>query len=148
MPSPAEKVLGVLLPARLGGSFRYLWSASTLTNVGDGIVVAAGPLLLASQTRDPFVVSLAFFCEFLPSLVFGTFAGVVVDRADRRRILIIVNLGRAAVLGLLATTVASGSIRIAAVLLGLLLLGTAETFAALASTSLLPRLVPRASVAL
>src|SRR6266550_4799576 len=77
---PLEAVVGTVMPARLGGSFCWLWSASTLTNIGDGIVLAAGPLLVASQTRDPFVVSLAFFCEFLPSLVFGTFAGVVVDR--------------------------------------------------------------------
>jgi predicted MFS family arabinose efflux permease len=148
MPRAIEAVVGTVLPARLGAGFRWLWSASTLTNIGDGIVLAAGPLLVASQTRDPFVVSLAFFCEFLPSLVFGTFAGVVVDRVDRRRIVILVNLARAAVLAVLATSIAAGSISIAIVLLGLLLLGTAETFADLASTSLLPRLVPRESIGL
>jgi MFS family permease len=148
MPRALEAVVGTVLPARLGASFRWLWSASTLTNIGDGIVLAAGPLLVASQTRDPFVVSLAFFCEFLPSLVFGTFAGVVVDRADRRRILILVNLARAGALAVLATTIASGTIGVPTVLLGLLLLGTAETFADLASTSLLPRLVPRGSIGL
>src|SRR5438093_524941 len=148
MPRALEAVVGSVLPARLGAGFRWLWSASTLTNIGDGIVLAAGPLLVASQTRDPFVVSLAFFCEFLPSLVFGTFAGVVVDRADRRRIIILVNLVRAGVLAVLATTIATGSISVPIVLLGLLLLGTAETFADLASTSLLPRLVPRASIGL
>ena len=148
MPRALEAVIGIALPARLGASFRWLWSASTLTNIGDGIVLAAGPLLVASQTRDPFVVSLAFFCEFLPSLVFGTFAGVVVDRADRRRIMILVNLARAGVLAVLAMTIATGTISIAVVLLGLLLLGTAETFADLASTSLMPRLVPRESIGL
>jgi len=148
MPRALEAVVGTVLPARLGASFRWLWSASTLTNIGDGIVLAAGPLLVASQTRDPFVVSLAFFCEFLPSLVFGTFAGVVVDRADRSRILILVNLVRAGVLAVLATTIATGTIGVPIVLLGLLLLGTAETFADLASTSLLPRLVPRESIGL
>lgn len=148
MPRAIEAVVGTVLPARLGAGFRWLWSASTLTNIGDGIVLAAGPLLVASQTRDPFVVSLAFFCEFLPSLVFGTFAGVVVDRVDRRRIVILVNLARAAVLAVLATSIATGSISIAIVLLGLLLLGTAETFADLASTSLLPRLVPGESIGL
>jgi MFS family permease len=148
MPRAIEAVVRTMLPARLGAGFRWLWSASTLTNIGDGIVLAAGPLLVASQTRDPFVVSLAFFCEFLPSLVFGTFAGVVVDRVDRRRIVILVNLARAGVLAVLATSIATGSISIAIVLLGLLLLGTAETFADLASTSLLPRLVPRESIGL
>src|SRR5437773_11330233 len=139
MTRAIEAVVGTLLPARLGAGFRWLWSASTLTNIGDGIILAAGPLLVASQTRDPFVVSLAFFCEFLPSLVFGTFAGVVVDRVDRRRIVILVNLARAGVLTVLATSIGTGSISIVIVLLGLLLLGTADTFADLAATSLLPR---------
>src|SRR5438093_3209679 len=98
MPRALEAVVGSVLPARLGTSFRWLWSASMLTNIGDGIVLAAGPLLVASQTRDPFLVSLAFFCEFLPSLVLGSVAGVVVDRVDRRRVVVIVNLIRAGVL--------------------------------------------------
>ena len=125
MPNPVAAVVRVVLPARLGTSFRWLWSASMLTNVGDGIVLAAGPLLVASQTRDPFLVSLAFFCEFLPSLLLGSVAGVVVDRVDRRRIIVIVNLARAALLGLLAMAIATGTVNIAVVLGALLLLGTA-----------------------
>ena len=141
---PVAAVVDAVLPQRVGTQFRWLWSASALTNIGDGIVLAAGPLLVASQTRDPFVVSLAFFCEFLPSLVLGSFVGVIVDRVDRRRIVVLVNLARAGILGVLATTIATGNVNIATVLLALLLLATAETFADLASTSLLPRLVPRA----
>jgi MFS family permease len=143
MPSPVAAVVDAVLPERVGPQFRWLWSASALTNIGDGIVLAAGPLLVASQTRDPFVVSLAFFCEFLPSLVLGSFVGVIVDRVDRRRIVVLVNLARAGILGVLATMIATGNVSIATVLLALLLLATAETFADLASTSLLPRLVPR-----
>ena len=148
MPNPVAAVARVVLPARLGTSFRWLWSASMLTNAGDGIVLAAGPLLVASQTRDPFLVSLAFFCEFLPSLVLGSVAGVVVDRVDRRRIIIVVNLVRAALLGLLAMAIATGTVNIAVVLGALLLLGTAETFADLGSQSLLPRLVPSEALGL
>src|SRR6185436_1763380 len=131
----AAPVVNAVMPARLGTPFRWLWSASTLTNIGDGIVLAAGPLLVASQTRDPFVVSLAFFCEFLPSLLFGSFAGVIVDRVDRRRIVVLVNLARAGILGVLSTTIATGNVSIATVLLALLLLATAETFSDLAATS-------------
>src|SRR6476659_10445314 len=122
MPNSVGAVLRVVLPARLGSSFRWLWSASMLTNTGDGIALAAGPLLIASQTRDPFVVSLAFFCEFLPSLVLGSFVGVIVDRVDRRRILVLVNLARAGVLGVLAMTVATGAVSIPIVLGALLLM--------------------------
>src|SRR3954469_20065069 len=105
MLRPLAAVVDAVMPRRIGASFRWLWSASMLTNTGDGIVLAAGPLLVASQTRDPFLVSLAFFCEFLPSLVLGSVAGVLVDRMDRRRIIVVVNVVRAAVLGVLATAI-------------------------------------------
>ncbi|HYK95532.1 MAG TPA: MFS transporter [Candidatus Dormibacteraeota bacterium] len=136
-------LVDAISPARLGRPFRPLLSAVVVMNLGDGIVVAAGPLLVASLTRDPFLVSLAFLCDYLPALVFGTVAGVIVDRQDRRRIAIFVNLARAVVLAGLAAMILTGTISIAVVLTGLLLLGTAETFGDLATTSLLPRLVPR-----
>ena len=50
-----------LLPSRLGERFRALLFSSWLTNLGDGIAIAAGPLLVASQTHDPFLVALAVF---------------------------------------------------------------------------------------
>ena len=143
MPRPIAAVVDAVLPQRLGVPFRWLWSAATLTNIGDGIALAAGPLLIASQTRDPFIVSLAFFCEFLPSLVLGSFVGVIVDRVDRRRILVLVNLARAGVLVVLATTIATGMVSIVTILVALLLIATAETFADLAATSLLPQYVAR-----
>jgi predicted MFS family arabinose efflux permease len=143
MPNPVAAVVRVVLPARLGTPFRWLWSAATLTNIGDGIALAAGPLLIASETRDPFIVSLAFFCEFLPSLALGSFVGVIVDRVDRRRILVLVNLARAGVLVVLATTIATGVVSVATILVSLLLIATAKTFADLAATSLLPRYVAR-----
>src|SRR5258708_23590475 len=105
MPGPIASVVGVVVPARLGASYRWLWSAATVTNIGDGVVRAAGPLLVASQTRDPFIVSLAFFAEVVPILVFGTVAGVIVDRVDRRRLVIVVNVARAVVLSILATAI-------------------------------------------
>src|SRR5690348_18493417 len=46
-------------PARLGGPFRWLLASSWTTNLGDGIEIAAGPLLVASLTSDPFLISLA-----------------------------------------------------------------------------------------
>jgi len=148
MPRLLAAVVDAVLPRRLGAPFRWLWSAATLTNIGDGIALAAGPLLIASQTRDPFLVSLAFFCEFLPSLVLGSFVGVIVDRVDRRRILVLVNLARAGVLVVLASTIATGVVSIAAILVALLLISTAETFADLAATSLLPQYVAREDLGL
>ncbi len=143
MPIRFPSLLERIAPARLGGSFRWLFASSIVTNVGDGIALAAGPLLIASQTSDAFLVSMAVLAQVLPPLLFGFVAGAVADRMDRRRVVIVVNLVRAAMLGVLALTVATGSVNIAIVLASLFVLGTAETFADVASGSLLPRVVRR-----
>src|SRR5438552_1955581 len=105
MTAPMARLIEVVAPARLGMPFRWLFSSSAVMNIGDGVVVAAGPLLVASLTHDAFLVSLAFMSEYLPSLLLGAFAGVVVDRVDRRRMVIVVNLVRAGILVLLAATI-------------------------------------------
>jgi len=114
-----------------------------VTNIGDGVALAAGPLLVASQTSDPLLASMALLSQYLPHLVFGLVAGTAADRLDRRRIVVAVNAGRAVVLAVLAATIFSGTVSIAVVLIALFVLGTAETFADGASSSLLPRLVRR-----
>lgn len=137
-----------IVPTRLGTSFRWLLSATVVTNIGDGIALAAGPLLVASQTTDPLLVSMALLAQVLPALLFGLFAGAAADRFDRRRMIVTVNLMRAVVLGLLATTIATGTVNIALVLVSLFVLGTTETFADVSSSSILPRLVRREDVGL
>ena len=137
------RVIETVAPTRLGTSFRWLLSASFVNNVGDGVAVSAGPLLVASQTRDPFLVSMALLSEYLPALLFGVIGGVAADRFDRRRMVVLVNLGRAFVLAALVVTIVSGTVNIALVLVALFVLGTAETFADSASSTLLPGLVAR-----
>lgn len=148
MPNPVTAVLETVLPARLGRGFRWLLASALATNLGDGIALAAGPLLVASLTSDPLLVSTAAFVSWLPPLVVGLFAGAVADRIDRRRIVIVVNLVRAVVFGLLTLAIAGGNVSIPIVLAALLVLGTAETFADVGSSSLLPRLVARADLGL
>ena len=130
-------------PRRLGSSFRWLLSATVVNNVGDGIAIAAGPLLVASQTRDPFLVSMALLSQYLPALLFGVIGGVAADRFDRRRMVVVVDLLRAVVLVAMVATIITGTVNIALVLIVLFLLGTAETFADSASSTLLPGMVAR-----
>jgi MFS family permease len=132
-----------IVPTRLGRSFRWLLSATIVNNVGDGIVLAAGPLLVASLTRDPFLVSLAVLSEYLPILLFGVLGGAAADRFNRRRMVIVANLGRSVTLVVLVATIVSGTVGIGIVLVTLFVLGTAETFADSASSTLLPGMVAR-----
>ncbi|MDQ3553821.1 MAG: MFS transporter, partial [Chloroflexota bacterium] len=137
------RIIDIVAPRRLGSSFRWLLSATVVNNAGDGVAIAAGPLLVASQTRDPFLVSMALLSQYLPALLFGVIGGAAADRFDRRRMVVVVNLIRAMVLAVLVATIVSGTISIALVLFVLFVLGTAETFADSASSTLLPGMVAR-----
>lgn len=136
-------VVEAVVPRRLGTSFRWLLGSSWASNLGDGILVAAGPLLVASQTRDPLLVALAALLQRLPWLVFGLYAGVVADRLDRRRIVMVADALRVVVLAGLVVDLMTGAVSIVVVLGVLFLLGVAETFADTTSGTLLPMLVDK-----
>lgn len=137
------RIVDVAAPSRLGTNFRWLLSSSVVNNAADGIALTAGPLLVASLTRDPFLVSMAVLSQWLPILLFGIIGGVAADRFDRRRMVVVVNLARAALLVALVATIVSGTVNIALALAALFVLGTAETFADSASSTLLPSVVAR-----
>jgi MFS family permease len=133
----------IIVPARLGTRFRWLLSSTIVNNLGDGIALAAGPLIVASLTRDPFLVSMALMAQWLPMLIFGIFGGALADRVDRKRMVVVVNLARAGVLTALVLIIVTGNASIAVVLGVLFILGTCETFSDSASSTLLPTLVAR-----
>jgi predicted MFS family arabinose efflux permease len=143
-----SRIVDVVLPRRLGTGFRWLLASSWTSNLGDGILIAAGPLLVASRTQDAFLVALAALLQWLPPLLFGLWAGALTDRLDRRRLVIMVDSLRAVVLLLLAVAVATDVASITLVLVAMFLLGTAETFADNASSTLVPMLVQRDDLAL
>ena len=145
---PTSRIAEKIAPTRLGRSFRWLLSATIVNGIGDGVVLSAGPLLVASLTRDPFLVSLALLSEYLPVLLFGVFGGVAADRFDRRRMVVVVNVGRSIVLVVLVATIVTGAVSIAAVLIALFILGTGEMLADSATSTLLPSLVSRADLGL
>ncbi len=140
-------LVDIVAPRRLGLGFRWLLASSWTTNLGDGVAIAAGPLLVASQTDQPFLVSLAALMVWAPPLLFGLYAGALTDRLDRRRIVITVDLVRAGVLAVLTAFIVTGQVSIAVVLAALFLLGTAEMFADNASQTLLPMIVERDDLA-
>lgn len=143
-----SRLAEVVVPSRLGVGFRWLLASSWATNLGDGIALAAGPLLVASLTRDALLVALAATVQWLPPLLFGLMAGALTDRLDRRLIVVSVDLLRAAVLVVLTLAVVTDRVSIAVVLTALFVLGTAEVFADNSSQTLLPMLVARDDLAL
>jgi predicted MFS family arabinose efflux permease len=139
-----SRILEMAFPARLGTRFRWLMASSWVSNIGDGIALAAGPLLVASMTRDPILVAMAGLLQRVPWLLFGLPAGAIADRLDRRLTVAIADMLRAGVLALLTIMILADSLNIWLVLATMFVLGTAETFADTASQTLMPMLVDKA----
>jgi len=82
-------------PKRLGGNYFKLFSASAISNLGDGIGIVAYPWLASAITRNPLLISLVIVVQRLPWLVFSLPAGVITDRYDRRTLMVLSNAARA-----------------------------------------------------
>ncbi|WP_250028725.1 MFS transporter [Paractinoplanes maris] len=130
-----------LFAAPLGADFWKLWTSSAVTNLGDGITMVAGPLLVASITSNPAAVAGAVFAQQVPWLLFALISGAWADRLDRRRLVVSVNVLRAAALAALAAAVAAGAASVPLILAVFFLLGTGETLADTASAAFVPAIV-------
>ncbi|MGW7416479.1 MFS transporter [Streptomyces sp. NPDC054863] len=128
-------------PAWRGG-FGRLWSAAVVSRFGDSLRGAAMPLLAASLTADPVLVSLVTACGFLPWLLFGLLGGAVADRVDQRRAMWAVDLLRGVLMAGFAVAVALGHASIALLIVVAFALTTLQTLFDNAATALLPSLVP------
>lgn len=129
--------------ARLGASFRRLWFATAVVNIGDGVGLFVLPLVAVSITREPSAVALLTAALTLAWPLFGLHAGLVVDRLDRGLLLAIVNAARAAALMALTVGLAAGDVPLWSLYVLALVLGVGETLADTALTSLVPATVPR-----
>jgi MFS family permease len=121
--------------------YRRLWLGFSVSTIGDGVTLTAGPLLVASLTHDPLLVAGALFVQRLPWLLFSLISGVFVDRLDRRRLIAIVDLGRAVVIGVLALVIYARGATVDELYVALFLLGTGDTLATTATLALLPSTV-------
>ena len=130
-----------LVSARIGADFNRLWTASLVSNIGDGVTMVAGPLLVASVTTDPALVAGAVFVQQLPWLLFSLISGAYVDRLDRRRLIVVVNALRAVALATLAVSVATGTVTVTVIYTVFFLLGVGETLADTAFSAFLPAIV-------
>jgi MFS family permease len=76
------------MPKKLGASYWRLWSATAISNLGDGISGVAYPWVASAVTRSPLLIAAAGFASRLPWLIFTLHAGVITDRFDRRKLIV------------------------------------------------------------
>ncbi len=91
----------------LGANYRKLFTASAISNLGDGVAGIAYPWLASAITRDPVLLSLVVVAARIPWLVFTLPAGVITDRVDRRKLIGWMDAFRFLVTALVATIVAT-----------------------------------------
>lgn len=127
----------------LGSDFSRIWSASLITNLADGVLKLAAPLLAVSLTEDPVLIGLLSALSLLPWLFFAIPIGVYVDRTDRRRALIQGNILRSIVGIVLAFAIAEDFINIWILLSAIFFIGICEVLVDTTSQSVLPQILDR-----
>ena len=123
---------------KLGPAFNRLFSASVISNLSDGLLAVAAPLLAISLTKDPVLISLLSAFVMLPWLLFAIPIGLIVDRSNKRLLITFTNSIRFITAGLVALAISTDTITIYWLLLATFLIGTCEVATDTATQSLIP----------
>jgi len=128
----------------LGSRFAKLWLASTTSALGSGLAVIAAPLFVAAHTKSPLIVSATFGAAWLPWLLFALPGGVLVDRVDRRRLMVAIDWARVVAMAVLAAALLAGWASIALLDGVLFVINAGEVVFRSASQAMVSAVVPRA----
>ena len=123
---------------KLGPAFNRLFSASVISNLSDGLLAVAAPLLAISLTKDPILISMLSAFVMLPWLLFAIPIGLIVDRSNKRLLITFTNSIRFITAGLVALAISTETITIYWLLLATFLIGTCEVATDTAAQSLIP----------
>jgi MFS family permease len=103
--APKQKV-------RLSRNYWRLWTASVISNLGDGIAFIAYPWLASAVTRNALLIALIAVAQRLPWLFFSLPAGVITDRVDRRKLMVTMDGFRTLITLVVAATVVGAASRL------------------------------------
>jgi DHA3 family macrolide efflux protein-like MFS transporter len=121
-------------------SFSAMWLGQVISSLGDRIHQVALVFLVTGATnQSPLALGVVFAAVTLPTVFVGPLAGALVDRWDRKRVLVVSDLIRAAIVG--SIPLASG-VSIALVVVLVFFLAAASAFFRPARTAALPQVVP------
>lgn len=123
--------------------FMLLWSGQTVSTTGSAVSQIAFPLLILALTRSPAQAGFAGALRAIPYLVFSLPVGALIDRWDRKRVMVLCDAGRAVALGSIPVALAVGRLSIAQIYAVSLVEGTLFVFFNIAEVACLPRIVPK-----
>jgi predicted MFS family arabinose efflux permease len=123
--------------------YMLLWGGQLVSSLGSGVSAIAFPLLVLALTHSPMQAGISGALAMVPYLLVSLPAGVLVDRWDRKRVMILCDSGRALALASIPVAALIGHVLIVQIYLVSLIEGTFFVFFSLAQTACLPRVVPR-----
>lgn len=128
-------------PLWLNRDFMLLWSGQTVSMLGGGISQIAFPLLVLALTGSPAQAGFAGAFRTLPFLLLGLPAGALVDRWDRKRVMIFCDIGRGLNMASIPIVLALGHLTVLQLYLTALIEGVLFVFFNIAEAASLPRVV-------
>jgi predicted MFS family arabinose efflux permease len=136
----------VTLTEGLRAPFPRYWLSGFLSDFGDGVRLAAFPLLAVHFTRSPAAVAAIAAVQGLPWLFLGAGAGVIVDRTDRRRVMVTMDIVQAVNVGALAVAILAHGAGLWLIYLTAFVTGIAAGLRGTAASASVPRLVKPADL--
>lgn len=137
-------------PARLGVlrniHFRRVWCASLVSNTGNWMEMLAVQMMVAHQTGSLKMAGYLGAAQLTPMLLFGLLGGLIADRVERRRLLVVTQILLMLIAAAFATVSALGVAHVSVLLVISALQGTVMAFNTPAWQVMTPRLVPRADL--
>jgi MFS family permease len=146
MMAPGEQGAGQLRRTLISlrhRNFRLLFWGTSLSHVGDFVQAMAQSWLVWTMTQSPLLLGVVGFCQALPRLLLGAVGGAIVDRLERRRLLVATQLLAMAQAFCFWALVYFGWIEFWHVTGLVLFLGVVNTLNQTARHSLINNLVPR-----
>ena len=122
--------------------FVLLWTGQAVSTIGTRVSGLAFPLLVLAQTHSPAKAGIVGFAQTLPYMLFYLPAGALVDRWDRKRVMIIADAARAVALGSIAVALTAGELTLAQIIAVGFVEGTGFVFFSVSERAALPQVVP------
>lgn len=135
--------LAITLSSLKHRDFRLLFCGTSLSHVGDFIQAMAQSWLVWQMTKSPFLLGIVGFAQALPRLLLGAVGGAIVDRVERRRLLLCTQFLAMAQAFTFWALVQFGGVAFWHVLVLVLFLGTVNSLNQTARHSLINNIVPR-----
>ncbi len=148
-PGDEKRIAPVSRPISLWRNRDYLllWSGQAISAIGSGVSELAFPLLILAITQSPAQAGFAAALRALPAPFFGLLAGALVDRWDRKRVMILCDAGRALSLASIPIAFALGHLTVVQLYITALIEGTLVILFNLAHTASLSQVVTKGQLA-